>query len=118
MGSFYTNVQVKSDEPEAVMSAVEGCGALPAYVSRKAHNGWTSVYPKATESQDGAVLADIASKLSQALSTGAVGMLVHDSDIFQYVLCENGSKVDQYDPTCVVSTAAARDRAGGNPKFC
>src|SRR5262245_45629482 len=97
MGSSYTNIQVRSKDQQAVIDAVQNADALPAYVSPVSSTGWVSVYPRSTEDQDDEDLKQIANQLSQNLNTGVFGLLVHDSDIFMYVLSENGTLKDQYD---------------------
>lgn len=60
-------------------------------------NGWITVYDEGSESQDINVLRTLTKTLSSELKTIAMGILVHDSDIFQYLVCDNGKLVDQFD---------------------
>src|SRR5579883_1596598 len=97
MGSSFTNIQVRTKNADAVKAALEKAKILPAFVAARAESDWVSVYPRETESQDGETLKRIANELSREVNTGVFGVLVHDSDIFMYVLCENGQLIDEYD---------------------
>ncbi len=96
MGTFFTNIQVRSNDPKAVREALVKIDATPAFLS-KAEGGWVSAYPHETESQSEEDMKRICSELSRAINTGVLGVTVHDSDVFHYVLAENGSIVDEYD---------------------
>jgi len=97
MGSSYTNIQVRSRDFERVVDSLRKTSTLPSYVSKPCDRGWISVYPRATESQDPKILRSIAESLSRDLETGVFGLLVHDSDLFFYVLFEEGRLADEYD---------------------
>lgn len=95
MGTFYTNIHLKHGKQQDVFSVIEECGGVPAYIS-KPHGGWISVFPQATESQDDTVMKKVCASLSAKLNTGVIGFTCHDSDIFIYVLAENGRVVDEF----------------------
>ncbi len=95
MGTFFTNIHVKSDNKKAVQDALLTIEAVPAYVS-KPDNGWISVFAYETESQDEESMKRICAGLSEHTKSGVIGTTNHDSDIFLYVLAENGVVVDEY----------------------
>lgn len=95
MGTFFTNIHVKSDNQKAVKDTLIKSDAVPAFVS-KPENGWISVYAYETESQDEEAMKRICSALSEGTKSGVIGTTNHDSDIFLYVLAENGVVVDEY----------------------
>ena len=95
MGTFYTGLHAKCPERKLVSTAVMGIGASPAYVTNP-KNGWVSVFPEQTESQDEKILEELSIKLSEHLHTGVIGFLVHDSDVFIYKLAADGKLLDSY----------------------
>lgn len=97
MGSSYTNLQLRTRDFDRVVSILHDGNILPAYVSSACERGWISVYPRSSESQDPQILRTLAMSLSKQLDTGVFGFLVHDSDLFWYVLCESGRQVDEYE---------------------
>jgi hypothetical protein len=97
MGSSYTNLQVRSRDYERVVRSLEEASVLPVFLSQPCDRGWISVYPRVTESQDPDKLRSIAELLSRELETGVFGLLVHDSDLFWYILYENGRLTDEYE---------------------
>lgn len=97
MGSSYTNLQVRTRDYDRVVSILRDGNALPVYVSKPCDRGWISVYPRGTENQDPQLLRALAQRLSKDLETGVFGFLVHDSDLFWYVLFENGKQSDEYE---------------------
>src|SRR5262245_52734565 len=96
MGAFFTNLHARTVDATAFERALTTLGALPAYVSEP-EGGWLSAYPELTESQDTDELDRLASALSQHLHCAVFAFLVHDSDIFRYVLFEDGKLRDVYD---------------------
>ena len=96
MGAFFTNCQVRSDDANAVVTALGPLLQSRAYVSPAA-GGWVTVYDEATESQDEKSLMRLAQGLSKALNTAVFGFQMHDSDIAVYYLCQKGELVDEFD---------------------
>ena len=96
MGASFTNCQVRSDDANAVVAVLTPLLKTRGYVSPP-YGGWVTVYDEATESQDTELLIALAQKLSKALKTTVFGILVHDSDIAAYWLCQSGAVVDEYD---------------------
>jgi hypothetical protein len=70
--------------------------AAPAYVVRSSDR-WTSIFPECTETQDLDVLKSITQSISKLSKSWTFGCLVHDSDIFNYVLFKDGVEMDCYD---------------------
>lgn len=60
-------------------------------------NGWITVYDEASEPQDIKELGRLAKGLSSKLKSAVFSFMVHDSDIFVYLLYENGKLIDQFD---------------------
>lgn len=111
MGSFFTNVHIRTDDDNGVAEAAAAYGS--AYLTDSS-NGWISLYPEATESQDYDSLIAVAVHMSKLFKCAAIGMLCHDSDIFQYILCENGKVVDQYNSAPGYFEGADFEPSGGN----
>jgi hypothetical protein len=114
MGTFLTNLHVRGEDQDAVEMALADADGLPAFVS-DARGGWISVYPEPTESQDLAVIDDVASGLSKALATTVIAFVVHDSDVFFYQLCERGVVRDRYDSAPGYFDGEDRPPEGGDP---
>ncbi len=95
MGNFYVNYQVRADPAEPVVAAARRacCGA--AYVA-PARNGWVGVFDEASR-QDQETMHQLALDLSAGLDTAVFGFLVHDSDVFYYVLYERGRLIAEFD---------------------
>jgi hypothetical protein len=96
MGAFFTNYHVRKVDAEACAKALTTLISSRALVT-DSKNGWTTVYDEQSESQDDNVLHRLAKALSSKLKTTVIAMMVHDSDIFVYLIYENGKLVDQFD---------------------
>jgi hypothetical protein len=96
MGAFFTNCNVRTTDTKKCAKALESSSGLRALMT-DSMNGWVTVYDEESESQDIEILRRLAKKLSAELKSAAIGVLVHDSDIFQYLIYENGELVDQFD---------------------
>lgn len=97
MGSTYTNIQVKTRDFDGVARCLQDRVVLPVYISRPCDKGWVSVYPRITDNQDPDALKAICEMLSKEFETGVFGISVHDSNLFCYVLYENGKLSDDYE---------------------
>jgi len=60
-------------------------------------NGWITVYDETSESQDIEEIRRLGEGISAKLKTAVFCFLVHDSDIFVYLLYDKGKFVDQLD---------------------
>lgn len=116
MGSFFTSVHVRHPNKKVVMKAVDTTQCVPAFVT-DAENGWVTVFPQMTENQDYDLLINVTKALSRELKTPTVGTLVHDSDIFKFVVCEKGQVIDEYD-SCpdYFDDSEQSTPTGGNPE--
>jgi ankyrin repeat protein len=79
----------------ACIKAVAGVVHLRALVT-SAKNGWTTVYDEKSESQDMDELRRVAKGLSTKLATDVFAFMLHDSDVFIYMLYQKGKLVDQF----------------------
>jgi hypothetical protein len=96
MSSFFANINVRSDDQQAVAAAFR---RLPkrqsAWVAPPA-NGWVAVFDDLSDEPDPDHLAGYTVMLSERLKTQAIGFLVHDSDVLLYTLAENAKLLDEY----------------------
>jgi hypothetical protein len=96
MGASFTNCNVRTTDTAKCAKVLQSSIGMRALVT-DSKNGWITVYDEESESQDIETLRRLAKKLSAELKTVAIGILVHDSDVFQYLIYENGELVDQFD---------------------
>jgi hypothetical protein len=96
MGAFFTNCNVRTTDTAKCARLLKSSSGLRAILT-DSKKGWVTVYDEESESQGIEILRRLAKKLSAELKTVAIGVLVHDSDIFQYLFYENGELVDQFD---------------------
>ena len=117
MGSFFTNVQVSTggrtiDEIHAAIVAALRQRARETgleedetlsdeeaertiMVAPPGPEPWITVYDEITEDQDPDTRRDLGEALSR-VGGAAITVLVHDSDILEMRLCQNGAQVDVY----------------------
>lgn len=112
MGSFLTNLHVRLGDRSAVIKGLRKAKGLPACVS-PVKNGWVSVFPKATESQDQNVLEKLTTEVARHVPAPVISFLIHDSDIFRFVL-RDGDLRDDYDSEPGYWDDPNRPPAGGN----
>jgi hypothetical protein len=96
MGAFFTNYHVRKTDPAACTKTLAALINSRALVT-DSKNGWTTIYDERSDSQDIEVLRGLAKNLSSKLKTAVIAMMVHDSDIFVYLIYENGELIDQFD---------------------
>jgi hypothetical protein len=108
MGSFYTNITLRTDRQDEVVAALHDA-ERDAFVSRP-QNGCIVVFDRECEEQDIEVLKKLSATLSAKLRCAALGVLNHDDDILMYVLYESGKFVDEY-----TSSPAYFDTGPGEP---
>lgn len=100
MGSFYTNIHLRTTERETVerlwAAFWEARGEKSwAWVSPVYH-GWVSVFDWQCDQGDTGVLKALSAHCSQALECIALAFQVQDSDLAQYWLFQAGEAVDAY----------------------
>jgi hypothetical protein len=108
MGSFYTNITLRTERHDDVVSLLRDEGR-EAFVSRP-QRGCVVVYDRECEDQDIEVLKKLGGLLSTKLRCAALGVLNHDDDVLIYMLHDNGKLVDEYN-----SSPAYFDSGPGEP---
>lgn len=134
MGAFFTNVQVRSHDRDAVVAAVRAHATTDAtevvdgsadepdrtiLVLPPDAGGWIAIYDERAESQDVAVLEAMAIAVSRATGAAALTVLVHDSDVLDLRLVERGERVDRLDTCPEFSgpvSATKRAAVAGHPE--
>jgi len=112
MGTFFTNLHARAGAPEAIVEALRGAGALPAYVTEP-EGGWVGAYPEATESQDLPLLGRVTQELPTAAGTVVYASLVHDSDVWDFTIHEGGRLLDHYCSNPAYFSGKRRKPSGG-----
>lgn len=107
MGSFYTNVTVRTSDATRVAEVLRAADR-EAYISGP-HHGCIVVYDSETEEQDIDELKTLGALLSRELRCAALAVLVHDDDVLVYALYDGGLLMDEY-----VSAPAYFDTAAAN----
>ncbi len=95
-GSFFYQLSRPQNGPAACAKTLATLINSRALVT-DSKNGWTTVYDERSDSQDIEVLRGLANGLSSKLKTAVIAIMVHDSDIFVYLIYENGELIDQFD---------------------
>jgi hypothetical protein len=112
VGAFFTNVQVRSADPQVVqriaealraqareaglVAAAEGETSDRGVVIAPPQGGWIAIYDEATETQEPARLEALAQLAARASGGHAVEVLVHDSDVLSLRLHDaSGALVDE-----------------------
>src|SRR5580658_950634 len=96
MGASFTNYHVRKADAAACARALTALISARALVT-DSKNGWTTVYDEHSDSQDIEVFRRLAKGLSSKLKTAIIALMVHDSDIFVYLIYEHGKLIDQFD---------------------
>jgi len=91
MGSFYTNVTLRTEQQPNVVAALKG---RQAYVSQPM-NGCIVVYDRKSEEQS-KDLNKLTGMLSAKLKCAALSVLIHDDDALFYALFQDGKLADEY----------------------
>jgi hypothetical protein len=112
MGGFYTNYTLRGPSQQAVAAALAGRNAI---ISPE-RGGCVVAYDEASDDQDQAVIAGLASRLSARLHCPVLAVLDHDDDILWFQLHEDGTLTDEYDstPGYFDPSAEPSPPAGGN----
>jgi len=117
MGNFYTNYTLKGPSQQTVAAALAGRSAIVTPV----RDGCVVVFDQASDDQDSAVIAELASRLSQRFSCPVLAVLNHDDDIFWYQLYLSGELADEYDSSPGYFDASAEPSApvgGDSERLC
>jgi hypothetical protein len=117
MGAHYSSMQVRTDNRDAVVAAVEDLAR-----ERKRRvllgpriNGWVGLYLDDDSGGDEAFAAAVAKRLGVTV----LHLMVHDSDIFFYNFFRGGQLLDEYSsyPDYFEEVSAEeRDRLRGKPE--
>ena len=94
MGSFYTNVTLRTSDRQRVSQELAASG-LSAFISRP-ENGALVVFERESDGEDPAVVHEVAATLSSRLGCPALACLNHDDSVLVYMLFANGELVDEY----------------------
>jgi hypothetical protein len=94
--SSFTNIQVLTGNASDVRAALDAAEITQTKMFARAGVPWVSIYPRATEDGDFALLKAFAFALSKHLSALTLAVMVENSANFRYVLYENGSMIDEY----------------------
>jgi hypothetical protein len=94
MGSFYTNITLRTTNQNRIVEVLSAAGRT-AFVSQP-QSGYIVVYDSDTEDQDIDALKELGDSLSAKLGCAALAVLIHDDDLLFYSLHENGRLVDEY----------------------
>lgn len=118
MGSFYTNITLRSADSRRVVDALRS-EHRQAYVSPP-FEGCTVVYDRETEEQDIEVLRRLASTLSKRLDCAALAVLNHDDDVLIVTLHESGRLTDEYNssPDYFDSGPGSEPEGGDASRMC
>src|SRR5690349_10534936 len=93
MGGHYGSVQIRSENRDEVRAAAlqvareQGIRLLLS----PATNGWISLFPE-NHGQD----QQVAERLSKAIGSPVLHLMVHDDDVFAYWLYQRGHELDSY----------------------
>jgi ankyrin repeat protein len=96
MGASFSNYHIRKTDAKNCARALTTLISSRALIT-DSKNGWITVYDEQSDSQDIEVLRRLAKGLSSKLKTAVIAMMVHDGDVFMYLLFDNGEVVDQFD---------------------
>ncbi len=107
MGSFFTNVQVRTRDAARAIEALRAIAKKDGLVATDDASGadrtmlvlaegdWISVYDEGCEGQNQDALDALAAALSKKTRGPAVTILVHDSDVLELRLFRDGKRIDR-----------------------
>ena len=116
MGAFYGAIFVRTSHRDGVARVVDRIARRRRcrFLIAPPLAGWVAIYP-CMNGQDAGLAQAICSKVEGF----AVYTMVHDDDVFAYVLYRDGKRIDQFDSTPdYFETVSARKRASlrGKPE--
>src|ERR1700722_1258559 len=93
MGAFYSSVQIRSEDRDAVRTVVTGLAgeSKRKFLIGPLLNDWVGVYPEEIEGDD-----DAAQELSRQLNTIALQLIIHDDSVFLYNVLRGGELMSEY----------------------
>lgn len=111
MGNFYQTLHLRHPDDAAIHGALADAvrrNRFRCWIAPR-HGPWITLFPHNDVS-----VGALARGLSETLKTEAVATLVHDSDVFYYLIARNGAEIDEFasDPAYFGSAGAS---AVGNP---
>jgi WD40 repeat protein len=112
MGGHYGSIHIRTDDSEAVWSAVAEIARerkLKFFIA-PVITGWIAVFPE-NNGQDSTISEQLASRLPEK---ELIQCLVHDDDIFAYWFFENGSLKDRYNSCPTYFSDKNPEPRGGN----
>src|SRR5437773_12290539 len=112
MGSFYTNVTLRTTDRDAVRQHLSAAGRR-AYISPPAA-GAVVVFDRACEEQDPQELAVLTSLLTQRRACPALAAMTHDDAILWYGLYAGGALVDENSSAPEYIAGGVAPPAGGD----
>jgi len=116
MGNFLQSIHLRANEKSAAHAALAAvCQGtkLRLWVSPLRH-GWMTIFPNRVDG-----FSKICREATRVLGCTAVGMVVHDSDVFCYSVFRNGREEDDFasNPEYFRQASdAERRRAAGDPE--
>lgn len=97
MGGFLANINVRSDDQQAVAAAFRRLPRREGALIAPSVYGWVTVFDQVSdEAADEDRLSGYTVMLSESLKTAAIGFLVYDSDVLLYTAADRGGIVDTY----------------------
>jgi hypothetical protein len=116
MGAFFGSVHIRSDDVAGVRRILDEIATRreTRFLLAPPRDGWLSIYPS-DHGQDTAVSAEIAERIVAPI----LHLVVHDDDVFAYVLYDTGGPIDEYcsDPEYFeASSPARRQETAGRPE--
>jgi hypothetical protein len=93
MGAFFSSIQVRSEDRDAVKAAVESVAkeSKQMFLLGPPLDGWIAVYL-----DDSGQGNQCATTLAKQLNTIVLSLMVHDDDIFFYNFFRNGELLNEY----------------------
>lgn len=117
MGAHYLSIQIKCENRNAVVAAVEGLARAQngrLFVG-PVLNGWIGLYPNDSLSSE-----SFAGEISRALDATVLALMVHHSDVFMYNFYQQGDLTDEYSSSPDYFEEVSpeeRARLQGKPEF-
>lgn len=95
MGSFFKNIQVRSNDVKTIMALLKDHIEYRAYIS-ESDNDWITIYDEHSDINVNGHYIKLAELLSAQLSTIAFAFNVYHSDVLCYWLFDKGVMVDRF----------------------